>query len=45
MKYPRFIKPNDTISLVAPSFGIEESPYLDRYQEAIKKWKEFSYLI
>ena len=30
MRYPKFIKPNDTISFIAPSFGAATYPYASR---------------
>ena len=39
MKIPKYIKPGDTIGVVAPSFGATTEPYIYRFQEAIKKFK------
>ena len=40
MKYPEFLKKNDTIGLVAPSFGVSGFPYEDRYLSARKKFED-----
>ena len=43
MRKPRFIKPGDTIGLVAPSFGAGEEPYITRLEAAIKKFEKRGY--
>lgn len=43
MKKPAFIKPGDTIGLVAPSFGAATEPYITRLAAAIKKFEERGY--
>ncbi|MBO5100482.1 MAG: LD-carboxypeptidase [Treponema sp.] len=43
MKIPKYIKPGDTIGVVAPSFGATTEPYIYRFQEAIKKFKDRGY--
>ena len=43
MRKPRFIKPGDTIGLVAPSFGAGEEPYITRLEAAIKKIEKRGY--
>ncbi len=43
MKIPKFIKPGDTIGLVAPSFGAGTEPYITRVDAAIKKFKARGY--
>ena len=40
MKYPEFIKKNDKIALVAPSFGCTFEPYSTRLNAAKKALKE-----
>lgn len=40
MKYPEFLKKNDTIGLVAPSFGVSGFPYEDKYLFARKKFED-----
>ena len=42
---PNFLKENDSIYLVAPSFGCTTSPYDIRLKEAIKNVKELKYNI
>ena len=37
MKYPKFLRPNSTIGVFAPSLSCPANPYLIRYQEAKKK--------
>lgn len=43
MKTPKFIKPGDTISLTAPSFGAGVEPYITRTEAAIRNLKERGY--
>ncbi|MGI5070809.1 LD-carboxypeptidase [Treponema pectinovorum] len=43
MKIPKFIKPGDTIAITAPSFGATIEPYITRFNEAIKIFKERGY--
>ncbi|MBQ1303890.1 MAG: LD-carboxypeptidase [Erysipelotrichaceae bacterium] len=40
MKYPEFLKKNDTIGLVAPSFGVSGFPYEDKYLSARGKFED-----
>ena len=39
MRKPPFLKPGDSIFLVAPSFGCTTEPYISRLNLAIKQWK------
>ena len=43
MKKPAFIKPGDTIGLVAPSFGAATEPYSTRLASAIRKFEGRGY--
>ena len=43
MKYPAFIKPGDTIGLVAPSFGAVIEPYATRLAAAIRRFEARGY--
>ena len=43
MRYPKFIKPKDTITLIAPSFGAATFPYDLRVKRAIKKFQKLGY--
>lgn len=45
MRYPEFLKPHGTIGLIAPSFGVSDFPYEDRFYDAVKKFKEKGYKI
>lgn len=45
MKKPAFIKPGDTIGLVAPSFGAATEPYITRFAAAISKLEKRGYKI
>ncbi|MCU0105460.1 LD-carboxypeptidase [Acholeplasma vituli] len=45
MKYPKFLKPNGTIGLFAPSFGANIDPYKTRLEHAILKLKAMGYQI
>ena len=45
MKKPAFIKPGDTIGLVAPSFGAATEPYITRLAAAIEKFEKRGYHI
>lgn len=45
MKIPKFIKPGDTIGLVAPSFGAGEEPYITRLASAIKHFEDRGYKV
>ena len=42
---PEFIKKNDKISLVAPSFGCTTSPYKERLKVAIKNLKNIGFIV
>ena len=41
MRYPKFIKPGDSIGLVAPSFGATIYPYKTRVKWAKKYFQDF----
>lgn len=43
MRYPEFLKKNETIGFVAPSFGCATEPYISGFQNAQRKWKEQGY--
>ena len=43
MKTPEFIRPGDTIGLVAPSFGAAIEPYVTRLKAAIEKFEKRGY--
>ena len=43
MRKPRFIKPGDTIGLVAPSFGAGMEPYITRLAAAIRAFEARGY--
>ena len=43
MRYPKFLKENDTIGFVAPSFGCAIEPYKTAFENALKKWEEMGY--
>ena len=45
MKIPKFIKPGDTIGLVAPSFGAATEPYITRFEAAVRKFEERGYRV
>lgn len=45
MKIPEFLKPGDTIAITAPSFGATIEPYISRFNEAIRLFKERGYKI
>ena len=45
MKYPVFLKRNDTIGVVATSLGATRSPYLPRYLSFKNKFKDLGYNI
>lgn len=45
MRYPEFLKKNDTIGFLAPSFGCNIEPYKSAFQNAQKKLKELGYQI
>ena len=45
MKYGKFLVPNDTIGVIAPSFGINVDPYLARYLDAKQKFIDKDYQI
>lgn len=42
---PSFLKKNATIGLCAPSFGCATSPYIERYNNALKTFKKLGYKI
>ncbi|MDD2591827.1 MAG: LD-carboxypeptidase [Erysipelotrichaceae bacterium] len=43
MRYPNFLKPNDTIGLIAPSFGISGEPYTSKFISGKQKFVELGY--
>ncbi len=45
MRRPAYLKPGDTIGLVAPSFGAATEPYITRLASAIRKFEERGYKI
>lgn len=45
MKYPKFLKKNDTIGFVAPSFGCNIEPYRTAFQYALEKFQKMGYQI
>ena len=45
MKKPAFIRPGDTIGLVAPSFGAATEPYITRLAAAIEKFEKRGYRV
>lgn len=45
MKYPKFIKPGDTIGFVAPSFGVTTEPYKTRFEHALRRIQKRGYKV
>ncbi|MDO5702015.1 MAG: LD-carboxypeptidase, partial [Lachnospiraceae bacterium] len=45
MKIPAFLKPGDTIGLVAPSFGAVTEPYATRLRSAIETFEKRGYRV
>ncbi len=45
MRYPEFLKESGTIGLIAPSLGVSDYPYEERYHNAVKKFSEKGYKI
>ena len=45
MRYPKFLKDNERIGLIAPSFGCASEPYATRIDAAIKKLNNLGYEI
>ena len=43
MRYPAFLKENDTIGFVAPSFGCSFEPYITAFRSALEKFRERGY--
>ena len=43
MRYPEFLKENGTIGFIAPSFGEVIMPYVARFDNALKIFKEMGY--
>ena len=43
MKYPGYLKKNETIGFVAPSFGCATEPYYTAFLNAQKKLKAMGY--
>lgn len=45
MKYPKYLKQNDTIGFTAPSFGCTIEPYMSGFNEAIERFKGMGYKV
>lgn len=45
MRQPKFLKGNEIIDLVAPSFGVTVEPYFSRNIEAIKNFKKMGFVV
>ena len=45
MRYPDFLKDNDTIEFAAPSFGCNIEPYRSAFDNSLRKWKEMGYSV
>ncbi|MCR5763751.1 MAG: LD-carboxypeptidase [Treponema sp.] len=45
MNIPEYIKPGNTIGITAPSFGATTEPYISRFNEAIRIFKQRGYNI
>lgn len=45
MRYPEFLKEKGCIGIVAPSFGVSDFPYEERFEDALKKFKDRGYRI
>ena len=45
MRYPSFLKKGGTIGLIAPSFGVSSYPYEEKYENAVKKFRNLGYNI
>lgn len=45
MRYPDFLPKKGTIGVVAPSFGVFDFPYEDRYYNAKKKFEALGYTV
>ena len=43
MKYPSFLKNNETIGFVAPSFGCNIEPYKSAFEHALEKFHTYGY--
>lgn len=43
MRYPEFLKANETIGFVAPSFGCGSDPYLSTFKNAQRRFTEMGY--
>ncbi len=43
MNFPQSLKPGDTIAIAAPSFGATTEPYVFRFKEAVRRFKEKGY--
>lgn len=43
MRYPDFLRENETIGFVAPSFGCATEPYKSAFMNAQKKWSRAGY--
>lgn len=44
MRYPKYIKQNDTIGFVSPSFGCGTEPYISAFENARHKLKQRGYM-
>ena len=45
IKQPKFLEKGDTISLIAPSFGVTSEPYATRCDAAIKNFQKLGYKV
>ncbi len=45
MRFPPYIKSGSTIGVIAPSFGCTTEPYLSRFNEALRLFKDRGYKI
>lgn len=45
MRIPKFLKPGDTIGITAPSFGATTEPYVTRFKEAVRLFKQEGFKI
>ncbi len=43
MRYPKFLKKNETIGFVAPSFGCNIEPYRSSFEQAKRTWTNMGY--
>lgn len=45
MRYPEFIKKDDTIGFAAPAFGCAIEPYRTAFNNSLKKWQEKGFAV